>query len=115
MPTAFAVNQQVPSFRFEFLAGVALFHAVDDGAAARLEALLDPAQAVVDPAPAGADQVDEEGEVVDPAVPLGEQVALEPLEPPDRLRHQAAHLGEVPSDREHLLAEALLDDRKSVV
>src|SRR5439155_4344934 len=90
-------------------AGAALFDAVDDGAAASFEALLDAAESLVDPAPAGADQVDEEREVVDPAVPLGEQVALEPLEPPNRLRHQAANLGEVPADREDLLAEALLD------
>src|SRR5947209_6162584 len=64
-------------------AGAALFDPVDDGAAACLEALLDAAEALVDAAPAGADQVDEEREVVDPPVPLGEQVALEPLESPD--------------------------------
>jgi hypothetical protein len=42
-------------------------------------------------------------------VSLGELVALDPLEPPDRLVHQAAHLGEVAGDGQDLLAEAVLD------
>ena len=40
---------------------------------------------------------------------LGEQVALEPLEPADRLVQQAADLGDVARDGEHLGADALLD------
>src|SRR3712207_8125912 len=35
--------------------------------------------------PPGGDEIDQEREIVDARVPLGEQVALEPLEPPDRL------------------------------
>ncbi len=77
-------------------------------AAALLEALLDAGEPLVDAAPAGGDEVDEEREVVDAGVPLGEHVALEPLEPADELVHQAAHLGEVAGDREHLLAQAVL-------
>ena len=49
----------------------------------------------VDALPARRDEVDEQGEVVDARVPLGEHVALEPLEPADRLVQQAADLGEV--------------------
>ena len=74
-----------------------------------LEALLDAGEPLVDAAPAGGDEVDEEREVVDARVPLGEQVALEPLEPADELVHQAAHLGEVAGDGQHLLAQAVLD------
>ena len=40
---------------------------------------------------------------------LGEHVALEPLEPADHLVQEAAHLGEVAGDRDHLAAEPLLD------
>ena len=63
----------------------------------------------VDAAPAGRDEVDEEREVVDARVPLGEQVALDALEPAEQLVHQAAHLGEVARDRQDLRAEAVLD------
>ena len=42
-------------------------------------------------------------------MPLGEEVALHPLEPPDDLVHQAADLGEVAPDRPHLLGEAVAD------
>ena len=71
--------------------------------------MLEAREAVVDRLPAGGDQVDLQCEVVDARVPLGEQVALDPLEPPDHLVHQAADLGEVAADRLHLRAEALLD------
>ena len=42
-------------------------------------------------------------------MPLGEQVALDPLEPAEQLVHQAADLGEVAADGEHLRAEPVLD------
>ena len=42
-------------------------------------------------------------------MPLGERVALEPLEPPDRLSHQAADFGEMAGDGEYLLAQAFLN------
>ena len=54
------------------------------------------------------DEVDEEREVVDACVPLGEQVALDPLEPADQLVHQAADLGEVAADRADLRAQPVL-------
>ena len=72
------------------LAGVAerVDRAADGGA-------LDLLEPGVDALPARRDEVDEQREVVDARVPLGEQVALEPLEPADRLVQQAADLGEV--------------------
>jgi S-adenosylmethionine:tRNA ribosyltransferase-isomerase len=42
-------------------------------------------------------------------VPLGGEISLEPLQPPDRLVHQPVDLGEVPRDRQDLLAKAVLD------
>ncbi|MGZ4308661.1 MAG: hypothetical protein ACXVRG_04825 [Gaiellaceae bacterium] len=42
-------------------------------------------------------------------MPLGQEVALDPLEPADHLVGQAADLGEVPSDRLDLLAQAVLE------
>ncbi len=61
----------------------------------------------IDATPAGADEVDEEREVVDPRVALREEVALEPLEPPDRLVQQAADLRDVARDRQHLDSQAV--------
>ena len=63
----------------------------------------------VDAPPAGAHEVDEEREIVDAGVTLGEELALEALEPPDRLVEQAADLGDVPGDRQDLGAEAVAD------
>ena len=40
---------------------------------------------------------------------LGEQVALEALQPANRLPHQPANLGEVSRDRKHFASEALLN------
>ena len=56
----------------------------------------------VDAAPAGADEIDEKRKVVDASMTLGEQVAFEPLEPPDRLVQEAANLCDVAGDREDL-------------
>jgi S-adenosylmethionine:tRNA ribosyltransferase-isomerase len=61
--------------------------------------------------PAGADQVDEQGEVVDAGVPFAEQIGLEPLEAADDLVHQAADLGEIPADGTRLLADAVVNRR----
>ncbi len=71
--------------------------------------MLEAGQALIDALPARSDQVDQKRQVVDPRVPFGEQVAVEPLEPPDEVCGQAAYLGEMPRDRQHLLAEAGLD------
>ena len=56
----------------------------------------------IDAAPAGADEVDEQREIVDASMTLGEEVALESLEPADRLVQQAANLGDVAGHGEHL-------------
>ena len=56
-------------------------------------------QARVDAAPARADELDEEGEILDASLSLGEQVRLDPLEPPVRLVEEPAQLGDVPRDR----------------
>ena len=73
-----------------------------------MEAPLDAAEPVVDGLPAGADEVDQKREVVDACVPLGEQIAFDPLEPPDHLVREAADLGEVAPDGLDLLAEPVL-------
>ena len=86
-----------------------LADAVDRRAALLLDARLDAGEPLVDSAPAGGDEVDEQGEVVDACVALGQEVAFDALEPADQLIHQAAHLGEVAGDRKHLRAEPVLD------
>jgi S-adenosylmethionine:tRNA ribosyltransferase-isomerase len=72
-------------------------------------ARLDACEPLVDAAPARCDEVDEEREVVDARMPLGEEVALDALEPAKQLVHQAAHLGEVARDRQDLRPQAVLD------
>jgi S-adenosylmethionine:tRNA ribosyltransferase-isomerase len=57
--------------------------------------------------PARAHELDEEGEIVDARVTFRKQVALETLEPADRLVEQSADLGNVARDREHLGAQAV--------
>jgi S-adenosylmethionine:tRNA ribosyltransferase-isomerase len=73
-----------------------------------LDARLDTDEPLVDSAPAGRDEVDEQSEVVDARVALGEEVAFDPLESADQLIHQAAHLREVTGDRKHLSPQAVL-------
>jgi S-adenosylmethionine:tRNA ribosyltransferase-isomerase len=41
-------------------------------------------------------------------VPLGEQITFDALEPADQLVHQAAHLGEMTRDGQHLLTQTVL-------
>ena len=69
--------------------------------------ILEPRQPFVDAAPTGAHQVDEEREVVDARVTLAEEVALEPLEPADRLVQEAANLCDVTGDGEDLRPKAV--------
>ena len=54
-------------------------------------------------------EVDKQCQIVDAGVPLGEDVAFEPLEPADHLVQQAADLGKAAPDREHLGAQAFVD------
>ena len=42
-------------------------------------------------------------------MPLGEDVPLEPLEPANRLVQEAADLGEIAGDRQHLGAQAVVN------
>ena len=76
-----------------------MLDASDDG--------LDAAESRVDPFPAGRDEIDEQGEIVDARVPFGEAVRLEPFESSQHLVHQAADLGEVARDRLRLFAECV--------
>ena len=85
-----------------------LVEAVDDRAIA-CQSLLELRQPLLDASPPGGDEVDEEGEVVDAGMPLGEDVAFDSLEPADDLVGQAAHLGEMARHGQHLLAEPVLD------
>ena len=73
----------------------------------RLQMLLEPREPLVDALPAGGEEVDEQPEVVDARMSLGEHVAFEPLEPAERLVQQPAHLGELPADRAGLGARHL--------
>jgi len=72
---------------------------------------LESLQSRVDAVPAARDEVDEQGEIVEPGLPLGEQFLLDPLEPVDRLIEEASLLCETPSDHRHLACEPLLDGR----
>ena len=67
----------------------------------------EPLEPRVDTPPTGADEVDEKREVVDTGVALGEEVALEALEAPDRLVQQPADLGDVARDGQHLGAQPI--------
>ena len=48
-------------------------------------------------------------------MPLGEQLALDPLEPADHLVHEPAHLGELAGDGDHLAAHPLADGLADLV
>src|SRR5205823_1857048 len=89
--------------------GAALFDPIDDRALARLEALLQPSEALVHGLPAGRDEVDQQREVVHAGVALGKQVAFDPLEPADHLVREPADLGEVASNRLDLRTQAVLE------
>ena len=75
----------------------------------RLGGCFEPLEPRIDAAPAGAHEVDEQREIVHPCMPLGEELALEPLEPSDRLVEEAADLGDVPRDGKDLGAQAVAD------
>ena len=71
--------------------------------------LLEPSESFVDASPARREQVDEEPEIVHARMPLGEDVALEALEPAEQLVHQPTHLGELASDGACLGCDTFLD------
>ena len=68
---------------------------------------LEPFEPRIDSFPARAHEVDEQREIIDARVPLGEQRTLEALEPTDRLVEEPTNLGYVSRDREHLHPEAV--------
>ncbi len=70
---------------------------------------LEPLESRIDSSPAGADEIDEESEIVHACMPLGEELALEPLEPADGLVQKTADLGDVPRDGKDLGAQAVAD------
>ena len=81
------------------------------------EKLLDAGEPLVHRAPAGGDEVDEDGEVVHACRALGADVRLDPLELSDRPDTEPAHLGEMTPDRRASLrtpsrtAEAICSSR----
>ena len=68
---------------------------------------LEPRETGVHTAPAGADEVDEQREIVNAGVTLGEEIALESLEAADRLVQQAADLRDVSRHGQHLGTETV--------
>jgi S-adenosylmethionine:tRNA ribosyltransferase-isomerase len=80
-----------------------LLEPADDG--------LDATEPRVHALPAGRDEVDKKGQVVDARVPFAEQVGLQVLEAPDCLVHQPADFGEVAPDRLRLVADRVPDLR----
>ena len=69
----------------------------------------EPLEPRVDALPAGGDQVDEQREVVETRVAVGECSSLERVEAAEHLVHQTADLREVSPDRENLLAQPVLN------
>ena len=72
-----------------------------------MDPILEPLEPPVDTGPARGDEVDEDREIVDPRVPLDEELLLEALQPPKRLIHTAADLGQAPADRHDLASDAV--------
>ena len=68
---------------------------------------LESFEACVDILPARAHQVDQQREIVDPGVPLGEHLALDSLQPTDRLIEEPANLGDLSRGRQDLRAESV--------
>jgi S-adenosylmethionine:tRNA ribosyltransferase-isomerase len=72
---------------------------------------LDAGEPFVYPHPAGGDEIDEEREIVDTGIAVGDEVVLEALEATEDLIHEAAHLGEVPRHRLRLAADRFVHSR----
>ena len=68
---------------------------------------LETFEARVDASPARAHEIDEQREIVDAGVSLGEEVAFDALEPANRLIEEAPDLGDVPGNREDLGPDAV--------
>ena len=104
-------------FRQAFLcAGLALDAVYRRGGRLILEGSLEPVEDALeaiepplDSAPAGCDQLDQEGEILDASFALCREVALETLETTDGLPGEAAYLGQVARDGEDFLPQTLLE------
>lgn len=77
--------------------------------------VLEAREPCVDSAPPGGDELDEEREVVDARMALGEEIAFEALEAPDGSVEQAADLGDVTGDGQHLDPEPVADGTRDVL
>jgi S-adenosylmethionine:tRNA ribosyltransferase-isomerase len=66
---------------------------------------LEALESFVHASPTGAHELDEECEVVDASVPLGEEIPFESLESPNCLVQEPANLRDVARHREHLRAQ----------
>ena len=73
------------------------------------EGRLEPRKSLVDRLPSGRDEVDEHGQVLHAGAPLGEEVALVPLEAANQMPREAPYLRQLTSDRERFRANALAD------
>ena len=76
-----------------------------------LDAVQDPLEPVEPPlhaSPSGRDELDEKRKILHPGSALGVEIGLESPEPADGLAGEAADLGDVPGDREHLRPESLV-------
>ena len=80
-----------------------------------MDALLEPGEPSVDVLPARRDQVDEQSEVIDAAIALDEEIALERLKSTKHLIHQAAKLRKVPAEGFGLIADGVLHPRRQRV
>ena len=79
---------------------------------------LEPLEAGIDTSPTRAHEIDEKREIVDPGVTLGEQLgeqlALEALEAPDRMVEQASNLRDVSRDRQDLRSQPVANCRSDL-
>ena len=80
-----------------------------------VEDALEAIEPPLDSAPAGGDQVDQEGEILDASLAFRGDVALEPLETPDRLAGEPAHLGQMARNGEDFLPKTLLESALEAV
>jgi len=88
-----------------------VFDRGDDARGVLRLAPLETLQASVEAAPARAHELDEEREIVDAGMPLGEDLPLQPLEPADRLVHEPADLGDLPRNGKDLGAQPVANGR----
>jgi S-adenosylmethionine:tRNA ribosyltransferase-isomerase len=65
----------------------------------------EPREPRVHSAPTRGDELDEKREILDASLPFGEQVRLDPLEPPIGLVEEASQLGQLPRNRKRFRTE----------